>query len=105
MSDIFSLVAPFFGLILLGYGAAYLLGRRTTGPAEAVKPGLDGGSLWVAIGCGALLGLAAYGTYDITNLSTLKNWPASLVIIDMIWGTVLTGIASACGYIAARSMS
>ncbi|KQR68704.1 AEC family transporter [Rhizobium sp. Leaf341] len=42
MSDIFSLVAPFFGLILLGYGAAYLLGRRTTGPAEAVKPGLEG---------------------------------------------------------------
>jgi uncharacterized membrane protein len=89
----------------LGIAAIFYLFFAVAIVILAVKPGLDGGSLWVAIGCGALLGLAAYGTYDITNLSTLKNWPASLVVIDMIWGTVLTGIASACGYIAARSMS
>ena len=38
---------------------------------------------------GAVLGLVAYGTYDITNLATLKNWsrdPGSLA--DLAWGTV-----------------
>lgn len=68
----------------------------------AVRPGLEAGSLWKAAGYGALLGLAAYVTYDITDLSTLKNWPVTLGIVDMIWGTVLTGVASAGGYAAAR---
>lgn len=70
--------------------------------ALAVRPGLEVGSLWTAAGFGAVLGLAAYGTYDMTNLSTLKNWPASLSIVDMIWGTVLTAIASVSGYAVAR---
>ena len=42
MTDIFSLVAPFFGLILLGYGAAYGLGRRNRGGGVPTKPGLEG---------------------------------------------------------------
>lgn len=70
--------------------------------ALAFRPGLEVGSLWTAAGFGAVLGLAAYGTYDMTNLSTLKNWPASLSIVDMIWGTVLTAIASVSGYAVAR---
>lgn len=69
----------------------------------AVRPGLDSGSAWTAIGYGALLGLAAYGTYDITNLSTLKGWPAVLSIVDMAWGTILTAGASGCGYLAVRT--
>ena len=32
-----------------------------------------------ALGLGALLGLVAYGTYDFTNLSTLRNWPLRAV--------------------------
>ncbi len=68
----------------------------------AVRPGHESGSLWKAAGYGALLGLAAYGTYNVTNLSTLKNWPVSLSIVDMMWGTVLTGIASVGGCGAAR---
>ncbi|MEB2846681.1 DUF2177 family protein [Endobacterium cereale] len=68
----------------------------------AVRPGLEVGSLWTTIGYGALLGLAAYGTYDMTNLSTLKGWPVTLSIGDMVWGTVLTAAASACGDAAVR---
>jgi uncharacterized membrane protein len=68
----------------------------------AVRRGLDAGSVSTAIGYGAVLGLAAYGTYDMTNLSTLKDWPVALSAVDMIWGTVLTATASAGGYAAAR---
>jgi uncharacterized membrane protein len=68
----------------------------------AVRPGLEAGSVWATIGYGAILGLAAYGTYDMTNLSTLKNWPVPLTIVDLVWGTVLTAAASACGYAAAH---
>ncbi|MCM2456476.1 DUF2177 family protein [Rhizobium sp. CG4] len=68
----------------------------------AVLPGLEAGSLWVAICYGAVLGLAAYGTYDMTNLSTIRGWPVLMSVVDLIWGTMLTGVASACGYLAAR---
>lgn len=39
---------------------------------------------------GAVLGLAAYGAYDLSNLATLKSWPLALTFVDMAWGTLLT---------------
>ncbi|MFN4143285.1 DUF2177 family protein [Aestuariivirga sp.] len=44
---------------------------------------------------GALLGLIAYGTYDLTNLAVMKGFTARIAIIDMIWGTALTASVSA----------
>lgn len=44
---------------------------------------------------GALLGLVAYGTYDLTNQATLKNWPSLVTLIDLAWGALLTGAVSA----------
>lgn len=66
----------------------------------AVLPGVEANSLWRALGMGALLGLVAYGTYDFTNLSTLRNWPVGLSLIDVCWGVVLTGTAATVGYLA-----
>lgn len=43
-------------------------------------------------------GFAAYATYDLTNLATLKNWPLKLAVVDIIWGTVLTTGVAAAGY-------
>lgn len=50
---------------------------------------------------GALLGLLCYATYDLTNMATIKQWPISVVIVDMIWGTILTGSVSIISYFAA----
>jgi len=52
---------------------------------------------------GAALGLLAYGTYDMTNLATLKGWPWRMAAVDMVWGMALTGLAAAGGYLAARA--
>ncbi|MDZ4380454.1 MAG: DUF2177 family protein [Parvibaculum sp.] len=52
---------------------------------------------------GAALGLLAYGTYDMTNLATLKGWPWRMAAVDMVWGTALTGLAALGGYLAARA--
>ena len=64
----------------------------------ASAPAFRSGSLQDALLLGAILGFAAYGTYDITNLATLKNWPLFMSLVDMAWGTVLTAAASAVGY-------
>jgi uncharacterized membrane protein len=61
----------------------------------AVLPGLREGSITTALMMGAVLGLVAYGTYDLTNLSVMKGFPLSIAIIDLIWGTVLTGATAA----------
>ncbi|MBC7265548.1 MAG: DUF2177 family protein [Anaerosomatales bacterium] len=67
-----------------------------------VMPAVDAGSLWKAVAAGALLGLVAYGTYDITNLFTIAGWPAVIAVVDLIWGTTLTAVVSAIGYVLAR---
>lgn len=56
-------------------------------------------ALWM----GALFGLITYATYDLTNLATLKDWPVTMVIVDMIWGTVLAaGVSLATYFIAVK---
>jgi uncharacterized membrane protein len=69
----------------------------------AVKPALLSTSpMTYAIGYGALLGLVAYGAYDLTNLATLRAWTPRLAMIDMAWGTFLTAVASGAGVLAVR---
>lgn len=94
------LESPRFGLALvfyLFYAAAITI--------LVVMPAVRSGVWWHAVVYGGILGLAAYGTYDITNMATLKEWPASMSVVDMAWGTVLTaGVASAAWAIASRSV-
>jgi uncharacterized membrane protein len=70
--------------------------------ALAVVPGLREGNVIGAVWRGALFGLLAYATYDLTNLATLRGWPWEIAVVDMIWGTTLTAAVSAIGYYAGR---
>ena len=51
---------------------------------------------------GALLGLVAYGTYDLSNWATLQGWSSGLAIMDMAWGTFLTAVCCTVGYLCAH---
>ncbi|MCC7183128.1 MAG: DUF2177 family protein [Rhodocyclaceae bacterium] len=68
----------------------------------AILPAANGGTWIMAAGLGALLGLVAYGTYDFTNLSTLRDWPLMVSLVDLLWGTGLSAIAATVGYAALR---
>ncbi|CAN5343821.1 DUF2177 family protein [soil metagenome] len=61
----------------------------------AVLPALESGRWTTALWSGALLGLVAYATYDLTNHATLKNWPLVVTLADLCWGTFATAVASA----------
>lgn len=61
----------------------------------AIVPGLKAGSWQTALGYGALLGLLAYATYDLTNQATLRDWPWKVTLADLCWGTFATAVASA----------
>jgi uncharacterized membrane protein len=64
----------------------------------AVAPALEAGKWQTALIQGAMFGFFCYMTYDLTNLATLKQWSIKVTILDMIWGTVLTGAAATAGY-------
>lgn len=66
----------------------------------AVKPALEAGSWSRALIHGALFGLIAYATYDLTNLATLKGFPFKVVIPDLAWGAFVTSAAAIAGYAA-----
>ncbi len=51
---------------------------------------------------GALFGFFCYATYDMTNFATLREWPLSMTIADIVWGTVLTATTAAAGAQASR---
>jgi uncharacterized membrane protein len=71
----------------------------------AVAPALKSGSLGLAILYGALFGFFTYATYDVTNLATLRNWPVIVAVVDVAWGTALSAVAAAAGYILTRQIA
>ena len=62
-----------------------------------IKPALASNSVLQAFWTGVIFGIVAYGTYNLTNMATVKNWSSTIVWIDMLWGGLLTGSSSAAG--------
>jgi uncharacterized membrane protein len=73
--------------------------------AFAVLPGAREGGWKHAATMGALLGLVAYATYDLSNLATLRGWPLPLTVIDIAWGAVLSAVAASAGCLLAQRWS
>lgn len=71
----------------------------------AVMPAVESGEWQSALVSGAILGFIGYGTYDMTNLSTLKGWSWKMCVVDIIWGTVLTGAAAVGGYALVQAVA
>lgn len=74
----------------LAFYALYVLGVTIL----IVLPALREGGVMRAAWTGALFGLVAYATYDLTNQATLRVWPTHLTLTDMAWGAIATATAS-----------
>ena len=68
----------------------------------AVRPALAQRRIATAVLHGAALGAIAYGTYTLTNYAIFAQWSVFLVVSDIGWGTFLTAITAAIGYLVAR---
>lgn len=68
-----------------------------------VQPALTTGDWKSAAMMGALFGLVAYATYDLTNLAVLKDFPLNVAVVDMAWGASVSAVvASATVYLMSR---
>ncbi len=77
----------------VGFYAVYIIGIVIF----AVSPALRSGHLGTAMMYGALFGFFTYATYDMTNYATLRNWSLTVAVIDIAWGTILTGLSATLG--------
>jgi uncharacterized membrane protein len=46
---------------------------------------------------GVIIGAMAYGTYEFTSMSIMKDWSWQMVAADTMWGAVLTGFCAWAG--------
>jgi uncharacterized membrane protein len=76
----------------------YLAGVTVLAIGPAMKSGRWASAAWR----GALLGLVAYATYDLTNQATLMVWSTRVTMIDLAWGVTLTTCGASAGYFASR---
>jgi uncharacterized membrane protein len=53
---------------------------------------------------GAVFGLIAYGTYDLTNQATLRHWSTTITVLDMSWGALLTATSAVLSFIAVKGI-
>ena len=68
-----------------------------------VSPALLRGAPLHALLFGALFGLICYATYDLSNMATLKGWPLTVTVVDLVWGTVLGGTVSFLSAVIGRT--
>ena len=67
-------------------------------------PSINNNSISQAFWTGIVFGIVTYGTYNLTNMATIKNWSSNVVIVDMIWGGILTGVSSTIGIYLSKKL-
>ena len=89
---------------LVAGGVSYVLHPAGVLPFAVAPTAWSGGlaapsevHLSRAVSAGALFGLFAYATHDLSNLATLRGWPLCLALVDIAWGTALAAAAAAAG--------
>lgn len=87
---------------LVGPAAAFYLVYAAGLVFLAVRPMQPELSLLNVAAYGAIIGFLAYGTYDMTNLSTLRDWPVLISVVDLIWGTVLSASVATLSAVSVR---
>jgi uncharacterized membrane protein len=67
-----------------------------------VVPGLADNSVKTTLLRAALFGFISYATYDLTNLATVKDWPLTITIVDLLWGTTVSVMISYISFIVGK---
>lgn len=95
MSDKPNLIAALVFYLLFIVGVVYFV----------VNPAIEAQSITKVLIAGAMFGFMTYATYDLTNLATLKDWPITVTIVDLIWGTSLSTLIGLFTYLIYNALS
>jgi uncharacterized membrane protein len=67
-----------------------------------VVPGLADNSVKTTLLRAALFGFISYATYDLTNFATVKDWPLTITIVDLLWGTTVSVVVSYISFLIGK---
>ena len=87
--------------VALGFYAFFVAGLIYL----AVLPALAEQNIWRAVKNGAVIGFISYGTYEATNMATLRGWAWPMLAADVTWGTILSAGVAAIAYGVARAVA
>ena len=82
----------FYALFLVGL---VIFGIRAGVVANDWKP---------ALLYGALFGFFCYATYDLTCLAVMKDYPVKLALVDLAWGTIISGVTAALAVVIGKAL-
>ena len=77
---------------------AYVAGLVTLVSLPAIKTGAP------LVVPALIIGLMAYGTYEFTSWSVMKDWHWTMVVTDVTWGGVLTAVSAWAGVTLTRAI-
>ena len=69
-----------------------------------IEPSLSSEKTFKFIVQAFMFGFVAYGTYNLTNMATVKGWSPIVVFVDMFWGGTLTAFSSYFGITIAKKL-
>ncbi len=90
------------GAVPLPGGAQYPLYRLAIIAAGIIVLGVVQGAYATEVLRGAILGLTAYATFDLTNLAILKGWTPLVAAVDIAWGVFVTTVVAVAGMAVGR---
>ena len=88
------IVWPWVAFYLIYGGVTFVLAVVANRDTSMLYAGIDG----------ALLGLASYGAYNLTNYSIVEGFSLFITIVDWLWGISLTSICAMAGWIGFQAM-
>jgi uncharacterized membrane protein len=71
----------------------------------AGRPAAAGGAPANAFLNGTILGFVAYSCYEMTSWTIMRDWHGTLVLVDLAWGTALSGTAAWSGAFASSKFT
>ena len=69
-----------------------------------IMPAFNNTSMGQAMGIGVLFGLFTFGTYAFANLAFIRDWSPLVVMIDIIEGMFVTGLACTVAFYFSQMM-
>lgn len=71
----------------------------------AIRPAIESNSAALSVLNCMFLGFLYFSFYELTNLSTIRDWPVLFSLSEIVWGVFASSIIGAVSFYAARHFS
>jgi uncharacterized membrane protein len=70
-----------------------------------IVPAFNNTSLGQAMGMGVLFGMFTFGTYALVNLAVIRDWSLLIVLVDVIEGMFISGLACTVAFYVSQRIT